>query len=457
MCMPFKLDFQGVWQNHPDPEIKGFTQLYGPLFQTYSPSSGLGVGYMYGAILLLQKVSVIYCIGTTVQKVDVAVPGAAQHSLWMLATVHLVQVLFILTQLPYNERFENIVQLVVSFNQGAFFVVTAMGDKIDDPGTVMNNLNLAAMAVIMASTMMTQLKSFRKMFMRIKKNVTLIYKTTKRMVNDPVEFFCGPSHVKDLRPLTDFVTVESYMRPMGKTPEISLFDADRAVVVREVDALADNTAAEWSAGGATWETIVQCRGETMLQHAVVAAMQAMSKPGSPMALPNEEDGLMKTDATPQEPALHDTYLEDSCILRTSMEFARDFVLMTGLHTGIAHHTKQAVEGLMAACDVLRGGNLSEELREEFIMIVEARLRVVTDCTNRQLQLAASEEDVLYWPPLHHGDVCAWSRAVQAVTAGPVELADVFGNVGQKTGASKAISTVRTRRLSILTLITPPNQ
>ena len=150
LCLPFKLDFQGNWRDHPQAEMQGFVQLYSPLFQVYSPAMGLGLGYLYGAILLLQKVLVIYCIGTTVKKVDLVEPGGAHLSLWGLAAIHLVQVLFIITQLPFNERFENIVQMVVTFNQGAFFVVLAT--EMENPGELMNNLNLVAMAVVMAAS-----------------------------------------------------------------------------------------------------------------------------------------------------------------------------------------------------------------------------------------------------------------------------------------------------------------
>ena len=78
------------------------------------------------------------------------------------------------------------------------------------------------------------------------------------------------------------------------------------------------------------------------------------------------------------------------------------------------------------------------------MVVEARLRVVADCTNQQLALAAAEEAVVEWPPLHHADVCAWSRAVQTVMEGPEELPDIWGNLGKDTGATKANAMVNSR-------------
>ena len=68
-----------------------------------------------------------------------------------------------------------------------------------------------------------------------------------------------------------------------------------------------------------------------------------------------------------------------------------------------------------------------------------------DCTNEQLARAASEEAVMDWPPLHHADVCAWSRAVQAVMEGPEELVDIWGNRSTQTAASRANTLIVSRR------------
>ena len=91
ICLPFKLEFQGNWRDHPDAEMANFTDLYGLLFETYSPAMGLGIGYLYGALLLLQKVLVIYCIGTTVKKVDLVDSGTSDHALWSLVFIHAIQ------------------------------------------------------------------------------------------------------------------------------------------------------------------------------------------------------------------------------------------------------------------------------------------------------------------------------------------------------------------------------
>lgn len=103
--------------------------------------------------------------------------------------------------------------------------------------------------------------------------------------------------------------------------------------------------------------------------------------------------------------------------------------------------------MVAACAGLPGlgSTFSEEVRQDFIMLVEARLRVVADCTNQQLAEAASEEAVVDWPPLHHADVCGWARAVQAVIEGPEELLDMWGNISTQTAAVKANTVITTRK------------
>ena len=104
--------------------------------------------------------------------------------------------------------------------------------------------------------------------------------------------------------------------------------------------------------------------------------------------------------------------------------------------------------MLKACSALPGvgDKMTQQVREDFATLVEARLRVVADCTNQQLALAAAEESVLDWPPLHHADVCAWSRAVQTVMEGPEELPDIWGNLGKDTGATKANASVKNRNL-----------
>ena len=127
------------------------------------------------------------------------------------------------------------------------------------------------------------------------------------------------------------------------------------------------------------------------------------------------------------------------------EFARDFTLVSGLQGAITSHAKQAVERMVAACGALPGIVFSEEVRQDFIMLVEARLRVIADCTNQQLAEAAHEEAVVDWPPVHHADVCGWAKAVQAVIEGPEELLDMWGNISTQTAAAKANAMITNRK------------
>ena len=93
--------------------------------------------------------------------------------------------MFIITQMPFNERFENVVQLVVTFNQGAFFCVLAMGDRVAEPGKIMNDLNLAAMAVVLLASLKTQIFGIRKFVMQGRRLVKMMYKTLKQMAEVP--------------------------------------------------------------------------------------------------------------------------------------------------------------------------------------------------------------------------------------------------------------------------------
>lgn len=125
--------------------------MYGPMFENMVAG---GWGYLYGAILLLQRMLLLWLIGCTVQPAGEHMwqPGYNTWQLWAMVFLHGIQVLFLLTQMPYNDRFENVVQTVVSFNQGAFFLtmgLDAWGMGFSNPGRVLNNLNMIALAVVM--------------------------------------------------------------------------------------------------------------------------------------------------------------------------------------------------------------------------------------------------------------------------------------------------------------------
>ena len=87
--------------------------------------------------------------------------GDSAHpaQLWGLSTIHVLQVVFILWQFPYNERIENGIQLIVAFQQGLFFAVLALAAsdfKDSDLGTTLNTVNLVAMCVLVAGATKTQ-------------------------------------------------------------------------------------------------------------------------------------------------------------------------------------------------------------------------------------------------------------------------------------------------------------
>ena len=138
------------------------------MFVAYSPASNYG--YMYGVLLLIQKVIVIWIIGSTVKSASaegIPEPASSSIQLYMLAGSNYILCIFLIWQFPFNERFENLIQTIVSFCQGAFFTVmgmTAAGEEAN--GGLLNNINLAAMTVVIVASMKGQIISLRKSVMK---------------------------------------------------------------------------------------------------------------------------------------------------------------------------------------------------------------------------------------------------------------------------------------------------
>ena len=149
VCLPFRLSFQGSWIDVDEPGIECYSGIYAPLFATFACAQGMGYGYLWGGLQLVQKMLVVWLIGSTVEATNNPDPTSKVAQLWAIAVVHALQLLLLVTEMPYNERFENFVQAVVTVNQGVFFVVLAMGSdgNSENTGVVLNNLNLVAMGV----------------------------------------------------------------------------------------------------------------------------------------------------------------------------------------------------------------------------------------------------------------------------------------------------------------------
>jgi len=159
-CLPFKLNFQGYWSDSPDSDEPGYLGVYGPLFQLFTPRNGCS--FLYGWILLVQKLLVIWLIGSTTQSLleggGSTVPDTRGGQLISLATVHALQALFLAVQRPFNERSENVIQFVVATCQGLFFLIQYKSPE--DAGSL-NLVNLIGLAACMTGALKTQLFTLR--------------------------------------------------------------------------------------------------------------------------------------------------------------------------------------------------------------------------------------------------------------------------------------------------------
>jgi len=181
--------------------------IYKDLYNTYS---GYGCAYLYGAFLLLQRMLLVWLIATTVEPAAERQTNAHnQWQLWGMSILNAAGLLFLLLAAPFNERFENLVQVrirtkpsdqhhysprtiwlldtiltstvllvavsrlplisastlfhrqvVVVANQGLYFVALALeGQDAVDPanlGPMLNLFNLLALAMVMLAAFKTQ-------------------------------------------------------------------------------------------------------------------------------------------------------------------------------------------------------------------------------------------------------------------------------------------------------------
>ena len=215
-CFPFKINFQGAWKDHPDSEIDGFMGLYGNLFTTHAGEWGLG--YLYGAMQLLQKMILVWFIASTVgynlEESDQKAQRQAEIQLWALLAVKVVQTVFVLVFRPFNERLENVTQFIVDLTQCGFFLGLALAglhseEGTKDVGVLINNLNLIAIVVVMAAAMKAQLFTIRGYLMKNHARAARALKYADRLVHDPMSFFSS-EHEAERRPYTDNITFANY-------------------------------------------------------------------------------------------------------------------------------------------------------------------------------------------------------------------------------------------------------
>jgi len=189
LCLPFRLGYQGVWVDAPDPAVPQFTAVYGPLFTLFSPLGSFS--HLYGMFRMLHTLLVIWIIGSTVEATAAGIdspPSNNSSQLFALAGVHWAQAAFLITQWPFNERVENVIQMFISGCQGLFFFTvadTAAGNKVD--ADQLNNINMVAMTVLAAASAKGSAKFVRKNLIQTKRALRTAISESVPFCTDP----CG--------------------------------------------------------------------------------------------------------------------------------------------------------------------------------------------------------------------------------------------------------------------------
>ena len=120
--LPLNAGFQGKWHNRDDSPYTNWGDIYAPMYDNYA--MGQRFSYHYGGYQLLHKVVLICVIGSSIKGVDplthdtilegdpTSTPddSGPYVTLWILALVNFLHLMFLLMQMPYNERLENITQ-----------------------------------------------------------------------------------------------------------------------------------------------------------------------------------------------------------------------------------------------------------------------------------------------------------------------------------------------------------
>ena len=184
----------------------------------------------------------IWIIGSTVKATAFAAT-ASEGQLWGMAVIHVLQLAFIIVQYPFNDRLENIVQGVVTLEQGLFFAVMAFYSSAEDTkdaiaasgvGGVLNILNLAAMGVLVVASVKTQVFGIRKLVLKTKKNLVATGSCVGKAMVDPRKcphsiyecFYGKPKDPLDLCPFTDSVALDPYVHRFHYAPLSPVLDGD---------------------------------------------------------------------------------------------------------------------------------------------------------------------------------------------------------------------------------------
>jgi hypothetical protein len=369
-------------------------------------------------VQLGQKMVVLWIIGSSVKvpKFDElgnelpVVPEDAALQLVLLGIVQALQVLFILIQLPFNERFENIVQVSTAAQQGAFFIIlgmTSMGVGPEEPGAIMNYFNLAGMSIVILASLKTQIFGMRKLVVKMRKNLVMCYKQSKKFAKDPYGYVCGPPGVADLRPFTDSINADNYLCMIKNAIKPYVFEGDaRKDLVAILHEISDETKDTWTyEHGAICKLLSPANG-AMLHDTVLAMMNEHSDAAHP---PDESEDKEHNILKAAE-----KYFTDTMLMQAAHDYSRDYSLAAVLLNSVSFYSAHFLDRLVAASlshPDIAAAFQDQEKKEEVIQLFQAQIRSMTDTLNLEIQKLASEEGVHDWPPVNGADVCAWERTI----------------------------------------------
>jgi len=365
ICLPFRLNFQGHWEDTDEAEIDGYSGLYGPLFELFSGNNT--IAYLYGLVILIQKLLIIWVIGSTVQDLTHgALEEAVPKQLYTLGALSYIQLGILVTQMPYNERFENIVQIIVTASQGTFFIVQAVSSDEDS----LNNLNLAALIACMAGSIKTQVSTVRDALMVAKAKL----RSTLKLAAFKCKVCCEGTE-SDEWPLEADAELTTYIHKDalgGESRALDIVSIDKAI----------NEALKT----AMWSN---------LEEVVLGLKYTI------MDILNQEETLRSSHGLPVEEV-------DAVATRT----ARDFVFTGLLQMDIADAEAAAVDKIMTGLGYAMAYDFGEDRLKDLKEVLFNKLKLVRVSINQQLGKQAGLD--VHFPPRDQEEIGSWVFALESV-------------------------------------------
>jgi len=451
-CLPFYLASQGTWFDHPKSKYPGFCGIYGPMFANYSGISRFAA--FYGGFLLSKTVLLILLIGTTIKTKKLAStnPGIdAEVQLWLLVILHAFQELFLITQLPFSDHIENLVQMIVTFQQGTFFAIIAwnVSSEKEVDGSFLNNVNMVGMTVLMINAMRGPIFAMRGQIVKAKKRLRKLQAAWRWLrAKECCVKLCGPvTPIKIESPLTQSPLfqlppslecfaffAQDYPSPSEEEVEklvgegFQKFNRDYPLVLRGGEGWQAYEAAQLQRsayGECPPQGIVHCTTWDDVEAA--GGWQALAKALQDELMISEvddEEGTQETDGCIKGVHLRNrrtlkkvqTYVWNASVLRGVGPYARATLLCEGMRTSIYSRGRRMLAMCLEAC-ARRCPEACDGLLEELGEVVAARLQITLDAFSASLCKVA-EEQGLIWPPSSMAAITAWGSALKRVPAVP---------------------------------------